>query len=541
MDVEFKLFGSLTVKQFGYIVAGGLLALFFYFVFKEIGSMLLAWIFIFLSVVLGLSLALIRINDQPFEVWLGNFLAAMFTSQKRVWKKEKKESAALSGKKVTVPPPIPVKSLQKVPTVAKTPPVQAPSIPKHPFKPLNQTPQQVPRGQQGAVSNMPGSSADTANEHKADIAGDSVKGNFRYVPGTAQGAVKVTSNQQPNRPISLSPTSNTNPGNPVPKQSAFLAPDDSNQPSQKTPGLKDLSNTQSPSDLWTGGETTTPSKTGVGRLPNQPSSQPAAVPLQKAIPASQIQPSQPLQGGTPQDASSGQAGTSHTNKAVNFSDVLPDKSTTLKTVMKDEATPPVTTPVSSNEDVNLEEENEALRQKVAEFSEDRSKLEQKATQASKMCEELKKQNEQLLQQMGELQRNFQEIKEEKTKEEEKAKTTLPPLPQKSATPKASQDASGVLSPRIYNGPYLSKKPNVISGIVKSKDGNLLPGVVVIIKNEKNRPVRAMKTNSLGQFVTTTALENGDYTVELSKKDYSFGRYEIKLTGEVVPTYEFIAD
>src|SRR4030042_4760619 len=95
MDVEFKLFGSLTAKQFGYIVAGGLIGLFFFYLFKGFNSMLLAWIFVGLSVILGLSLALIRINEQPFEVWLGNFLGAMFSSQKRVWKKENMMPQAL--------------------------------------------------------------------------------------------------------------------------------------------------------------------------------------------------------------------------------------------------------------------------------------------------------------------------------------------------------------------------------------------------------------------------------------------------------------
>ena len=97
---------------------------------------------------------------------------------------------------------------------------------------------------------------------------------------------------------------------------------------------------------------------------------------------------------------------------------------------------------------------------------------------------------------------------------------------------------GNFMPPIYNGPSLSKKPNIISGIVEGKDGNLVPGVIVIVKDDKSRPVRAMKTNSLGQFITTTALENGVYTIELSKSGFSFGRYEVELTGMPLPTYEF---
>jgi hypothetical protein len=71
-------------------------------------------------------------------------------------------------------------------------------------------------------------------------------------------------------------------------------------------------------------------------------------------------------------------------------------------------------------------------------------------------------------------------------------------------------------------------------------GDLLPGVVVIVKNDKNRPVRAMKTNSLGQFITTTALPNGEFLIEFSKEDYAFDKYSLTLNGDILSTFEFYA-
>lgn len=98
MDVEFKLFGSLTVRQAGFIAAGGFAALIFYFM-PIMGF--IKWMLIILSVVFGLSLALIRINDQPFEIWVINFIYALFASQRRIWKKSSKVPEILSDTKVT--------------------------------------------------------------------------------------------------------------------------------------------------------------------------------------------------------------------------------------------------------------------------------------------------------------------------------------------------------------------------------------------------------------------------------------------------------
>lgn len=84
MEVEFKLFGALTVRQFGYLAGGLILALIIYF--TPLPG-LLRFALIIISVLLGLFLSLVRINGQSSSVWLTNFIVAMFTSQERVWKK----------------------------------------------------------------------------------------------------------------------------------------------------------------------------------------------------------------------------------------------------------------------------------------------------------------------------------------------------------------------------------------------------------------------------------------------------------------------
>ena len=88
-------------------------------------------------------------------------------------------------------------------------------------------------------------------------------------------------------------------------------------------------------------------------------------------------------------------------------------------------------------------------------------------------------------------------------------------------------------------PVAEKKiPNIISGIVKDKEGKLLENIVVIIKDQDGDPVRALKTNRLGQFAISTSLENGDYMVEVSTKERHFDIMKVVTNGSVLSPIEF---
>ena len=92
---------------------------------------------------------------------------------------------------------------------------------------------------------------------------------------------------------------------------------------------------------------------------------------------------------------------------------------------------------------------------------------------------------------------------------------------------------------IAPAPIIDKKiPNLISGVVKDKEGKLLENIVVIIKDQDGDPVRALKTNRLGQFAISTPLENGDYTVEISSKERYFDIMKVTANGSILPILEF---
>jgi hypothetical protein len=91
-------------------------------------------------------------------------------------------------------------------------------------------------------------------------------------------------------------------------------------------------------------------------------------------------------------------------------------------------------------------------------------------------------------------------------------------------------------------PRLTTFPNIVTGIVKDKDKNLLPGVLVTVKDKDGVPLRALKTNRLGQFAASTPLPNGVYFVETEdpRLRYTFDRAQITLNGTIVPALEIFA-
>lgn len=88
---------------------------------------------------------------------------------------------------------------------------------------------------------------------------------------------------------------------------------------------------------------------------------------------------------------------------------------------------------------------------------------------------------------------------------------------------------------------LTTSPNVVTGIVKKPDGTVAESLVLMIKGDKGDIVRAFKTNSLGQFSLITPLNSGIYTLEVSKDDKSAGMafdiISIEAKGEVIPPLE----
>ena len=90
-------------------------------------------------------------------------------------------------------------------------------------------------------------------------------------------------------------------------------------------------------------------------------------------------------------------------------------------------------------------------------------------------------------------------------------------------------------------PDIPEVPNVIVGMATDIGGKIVDGVIVEIQDENGNPSRVLKTNSLGQFKTTTPLASGRYLIIAEKDSYNFDRVNIDLKGQIVQPVKIIAN
>ncbi len=91
-------------------------------------------------------------------------------------------------------------------------------------------------------------------------------------------------------------------------------------------------------------------------------------------------------------------------------------------------------------------------------------------------------------------------------------------------------------------PSLPDTPNIVMGIIKDPRGKVIPNILVEIMSQQGIPVRAFKTNALGQFAAATPLPNGEYNVLLEdpRKQNEFEQIHISLTGDIFNPIEIIS-
>ncbi len=139
-------------------------------------------------------------------------------------------------------------------------------------------------------------------------------------------------------------------------------------------------------------------------------------------------------------------------------------------------------------------------------------------------------------------------------QKQEVQTPIPPLPMRAHQPAPPITASNaalrgptvkIIPPEAATRaglPRLTTFSNVVTGIVKDNVGGLLPGVLVTVRDKEGVPLRALKTNKLGQFAASTQLPNGTYIIEVEdpRSRFLFDRAQITLNGTVMPAIEIVA-
>lgn len=149
---KFKLVGDMTIKQFGELAGGAVIAYIFY---ASGWHPIFKWPLVFFFGFMGFALAFLPIEERPLDIWIINFFKSIYQPTLYIWKKVAVVPTTASALNMTTTslvmanlqpaPSQPATQLwpfskQSPPTAAKTPapqpdhPVQTPVVPA-PAKP----------------------------------------------------------------------------------------------------------------------------------------------------------------------------------------------------------------------------------------------------------------------------------------------------------------------------------------------------------------------------------------------------------------------
>jgi len=89
-------------------------------------------------------------------------------------------------------------------------------------------------------------------------------------------------------------------------------------------------------------------------------------------------------------------------------------------------------------------------------------------------------------------------------------------------------------------PETPEKPNIVVGMVLDNQGMIVEGAILEIRDTQGLPVRALKTNKVGQFLIATPLQDGQYEIETEKEGLSFDIINLETKGKIIQPIEIRA-
>lgn len=186
----------------------------------------------------------------------------------------------------------------------------------------------------------------------------------------------------------------------------------------------------------------------------------------------------------------------------------------------------------------LQETTEVLQEqlKAAVLEEQSNQGSQNYEEAHKKVLEIEKVLNETLLQKQDLEKEIQDLKKQLAMQK---KDTFAPSTAPLPTTPNVRTITDRESAKTAGFPSISEFPNLITGITKDPRGNPLGNILVEVKDTEGNPVRAFKTNPLGQFQASTPLTNGSYTIEFEdpKAVSKFDKVAFEASGAVIPPLE----
>lgn len=201
-------------------------------------------------------------------------------------------------------------------------------------------------------------------------------------------------------------------------------------------------------------------------------------------------------------------------------------------------------PNNSQEKEETEEERKELVQETQLLTQELEEAKVHPTSSThEKVLELEEQLREVLRQRQELERQIQ-VLNQKLSDRTEPSVDVPTPIGSGPTASSSKTAHVPKAPPFDPGPtgIGTDVPNLIAGVVKDPRGNVLPNILVEVKDKEGNPVRAFKTNGLGQFTSTMPLANGTYTLifEDPRGAHKFDSLEVTANGEIMSPVEAIS-
>lgn len=498
MSVEFKLFGNfMTLREFIFIAASVVVAWFLYFLQSNgVLPKLLAYPMILVFGVGGLVSGLVPYQDRPLYKWIMNYFAAIRKPTQRVWKKEGFNQNSVA-KMQSQPAEINVGNIPKVKSNTKK------------------------KVKTQEVVNLDKQEENRFKEIEKALSST-----------TTSSSSNKTSFKKTSNPVQYDSMQNSNTTN-IPSQKPTKETLQTSQNVQgsnqhKTPQKTAKSNTQQPTQNDTNLDSKKSSK--VQTNPNQPNLQSSNTKsANKSVPPNPMKSvqsdistpqSKPNSSQTTQNQT--QSNNNQNSKTNTSSEQINQKNKPGNPDNKPTQLPPnqPNTGNSKSKRVPLQNQNSSQNNN------------RPVQNPKNLVPNQNSKNEPTINSNNQSNINNSKVNQRLTAEEKQTNSN------QSKTMEITDDTVSQYSTEDLPG--VQKQPNTINLVVKDKNGQAVPQVVCVIKNQNGDPVRASISNNFGHILNNIPVNDGTYNIDLSKQGYVFPDITMTLTGEVYPTIEIKA-
>jgi hypothetical protein len=479
---QFRLIGDMTIKQFSFLVAGGILAI--ASIKLSVFPAILRWPVALMFGFSGAALAFLPIEERPLSTWLINFFRSIYSPTEFVWKKHSFLPDYLTYKKIH----------------AKV------NLPQG--QPLS-TQEKQSRMQEylQTLSPTKASNLDILEKKKLDSIGSLLQ----QLPGNAQVKPSLQTTMSDTKPAGNKPHTIKTPPTPAQINQAIRTPSQSQAPATNPTQSTQINPPfQSATQAVPQKQPTAPMS---GQTQQSPQPQPKLQPEPRLSPMSQPEPqSQPLPQSTPSrdfgfSTQPAQQQQQQQPTATQPQPIKPQAQTAPQPAA------PVTSPPSSPFNQAPPAPRSTSGQTVFQHNQPNSSGPM-VSSAPPIAPPM----------------NIASTKPDSP--------PPPPPPPRAPQPKPQAQSAQYLSD--VQMPMSPDVPNVLVGMTLTGNEQLIPNTIIEVVDHQNYPVRTVRGNNLGQFFIATPLKNGTYSVQAEHPEYKFNPTTVEAKGEIIPPLKVIA-